>query len=264
VTLRSGRDFLPSDQYGGARVAIVNQAFADKFGLGADAIGKFMGRAGGGDSLTIQVVGVVPNIKYNQVKGTPQPVFYLPWAQEGILGRLYFYIRTDLPVEQLVGTLPQVMARIDPTLPVEEVRSMPQQVRENVFLDRMISILSAAFAMLATLLAAIGLYGVLAYSVSQRAREIGVRMALGASRRTVQGLVLRQVGLMTAVGAVLGMAGALGLGRGARALLYGLEGHDPLVFALALVLLVAVALGAGWAPARRASRTEPMRALRYD
>ncbi|MGQ0648267.1 MAG: FtsX-like permease family protein [Gemmatimonadaceae bacterium] len=264
VTLRSGRDFLPSDQRGGARVAIVNQAFADKFGLGAEAVGKFMGRSYEGDSLTTQIVGLVPDIKYNQVKGAPQPVFYLPWAQEGSLGSLYFYIRTDLSVEQLVGALPQIMARIDPTLPLENLRSMPQQVRENVFLDRMISILSAAFATLATLLAAIGLHGVLAYSVSQRSREIGVRMALGASHSSVQGMVLRQVGLMTAVGVVLGMAGAFGLGRGARALLFGLEGHDPLVFALSLLLLVAVAIGAGWAPAQRASRTDPMRALRYD
>lgn len=141
---------------------------------------------------------------------------------------------------------------------------MPQQIRENVFLDRMISILSAAFALLATLLAAVGLYGVLAYSVSQRTREIGVRMALGADRRSVQGLVLRQVGVMTAFGATLGAAGGFAMGKGAGALLFGLEGHDPVVFASALVLLTLVALGAGWLPAIRASRTPPMRALRYD
>ena len=104
---------------------------------------------------------------------------------------------------------------------------MPQQLRENVFLDRMITILSAAFALLATLLAAVGLYGVLAYSVSQRTREIGVRMALGADSGRVQRMVLRQVGAMVAVGATVGVLGAFGLGRAARSLLYGLEGHDP-------------------------------------
>ena len=104
---------------------------------------------------------------------------------------------------------------------------MPQQLRENVFLDRMITILSAAFALLATLLAAVGLYGVLAYSVSQRTREIGVRMALGADSGRVQRMVLRQVGAMVAVGATVGALGAFGLGRAARSLLYGLEGHDP-------------------------------------
>ena len=112
--------------------------------------------------------------------------------------------------------------------------------------------------------AAVGLYGVLAYSVSQRTREIGVRMALGADSRRVQGMVLRQVGAMVGIGATVGALGALGVGRAARSLLYGLDGHDPLVFATAVTLLVAVAFGAGWVPARRASRTQPMRALRYD
>jgi predicted permease len=263
VTPKAGRDVLASDVEGGPRVAVVNQAFVDKFNLGPDAIGKFMAD-GRGDSLTIQIVGVVPNVKYNDVKNAPQPVFYRPWTQSGIVSRMYFYIRTNLPPEQLVGLLPKVMASVDPGLPVEDLKTMPQQVRENVFLDRMISTLSAAFALLATLLAAVGLYGVLAYSVSQRTREIGVRMALGADRGAVQGLVLRQVGVMTAIGAVLGVAGALGLGRAARALLFGLEGHDPVVFVGSLVVLTFVALGAGWSPARRASRTEPMRALRYD
>ena len=263
VTPKAGRDVVPSDVEGGPRVAVVNQAFVDKFNLGPNALGKFMAD-GRGDSLTIQIVGVVPNVKYNDVKNAPQPVFYRPWTQSGIVSRMYFYIRTNLPPGQLVGMLPKVLATIDPTLPVEDLKTMPQQVRENVFLDRMISTLSAAFALLATLLASVGLYGVLAYSVSQRTREIGVRMALGADRRKVQGLVLRQVGVMTTIGAVLGVAGALALGRGARALLFGLEGHDPVVFAGALVVLSLVALAAGWSPARRASRTEPMRALRYD
>ena len=141
---------------------------------------------------------------------------------------------------------------------------MPQQVRENVFLDRMISTMSAAFAALATLLAAIGLYGVLAYSVAQRTREIGVRMALGADSARVQLMVLRQVGLMTLVGGIIGIGGAIGLGKGAQSLLYQLEGHDPIVFATAAVVLVLVALGAGYLPALRASRIDPMTALRYE
>lgn len=141
---------------------------------------------------------------------------------------------------------------------------MPQQVRENVFLDRVISILSAAFALLATLLAGVGLYGVLSYTVAQRTREIGVRMALGADQSRVRSLVMRQVGLMTAIGGVVGIAVALGLGKAARSLLFGLEGHDPLVFAASVVLLVLVALAAGYLPARRAAAVHPMQALRYD
>ena len=141
---------------------------------------------------------------------------------------------------------------------------MPQQVRENIFLDRMISTLSAAFAGLATLLAAVGLYGVLAYSVAQRTREIGVRMALGADGGRVSGMILRQVGVMALIGGVVGIAGALALGRWARSLLFELQGHDPVVVALATVVLVLIALGAGYLPARLASKIDPMQALRYE
>ena len=121
------------------------------------------------------------------------------------------------------------MARLDPNLPLEDVKTMPQQVPENVFLDRMISMLSAAFALLATLLAAIGLYGVLAYTVSQRTREIGLRMALGADGARVRRMILRQVGWMTLIGGVLGIA--VWLGRGAESMLYELKGYDPVVMA---------------------------------
>ena len=264
VPMLAGRDVASYDQYDGARVGVVNLAFAEKFGLGRDAVGKFMGRAGGNDSLGIQIVGLAPDIAYNDVKREPQPVFYLPWMQQGVVGQMYFYARTRLPGDQLIAAIPQMMKRVDPTLPVQDLKTMTQQLRENVFLDRMISILSAGFALLATLLAAVGLYGVLAYSVSQRTREIGVRMALGADRRRVQGMVLRQVGVMIGIGATVGALGAFGLGRAAQSLLFGLEGHDPFVFATAVLLLAVVALGAGWIPARRASQTQPMRALRYD
>ncbi len=264
VSLLQGRDVLSSDQSGGTRVAVVNRAFADKFDLGTDVVGKFMGRSGGGDSLSIQIVGLAPNIKYNDVKQEPQPVFYLPWMQQGVIGQMYFYARTSLPSGQLLGAVPGLLKGIDPAIPVQELKTLQQQLRENVFLDRMISILSLAFALLATLLAAVGLYGVLAYSVTQRTREIGVRMALGADGRRVQGMVLRQVAVMIGIGAAAGALGAYGLGRAAQSLLYGLEGHDPIVFALAVLLLAVVALGAGWLPALRASRTEPMGALRYD
>jgi ABC-type antimicrobial peptide transport system permease subunit len=182
----------------------------------------------------------------------------------GRVGGLYFYLRTNLPTEQSFKAIRDVMRRVDPNLPIEDLKTMPQQVKENVFLDRMISTMSAAFAFLATLLAAIGLYGVLAYNVAQRTREIGVRMALGADKGRVRTMVLRQVGLMTAVGGAIGMAGAFGLGIAAKSLLYNLEGHDPVVFVSSAILLALVALGAGLLPAVRASRIDPMQALRYE
>ena len=143
------------------------------------------------------------------------------------------------------------IARLDPNLPVENLKTVDQQIRENVFLDRIISTLSAAFATLATVLAAVGLYGVLAYTVAQRTREIGVRMALGADGGRVRGMVLRQVALMMVVGGALGLAGAIALGRGAESLLFQMKGSDPVVLASAAVLLVLVALAAGFVPAQR-------------
>ena len=265
VTLRAGREFTDADLVGAQKVAVVNEAFAKKFRLGNDVVGKFMGEGDGDkDSLNIQIVGLVGDVKYSSVKDTVPPVYYRPWRQDAGVGELFFYVQSSLPPEQMLGTLRATMKHIDPNVPIEELKTMSQQVKENVFLDRMISILSSAFALLATLLAGVGLYGVLSYSVQQRTREIGVRMALGADAQRVRGLVLKQVGVMLLIGGAIGVAGALGIGRAARSLLYQLEGHDPLAFAIAVVLLACVALAAGLIPARRAAQVDPMHALRYD
>jgi putative ABC transport system permease protein len=263
VPVLAGREFTEADRQGSGDVAVVNEAFIKKFNLGRDAVGKFMSthRA---DSLNIQIVGVVRNAKYSEVKDEVPPLFFMPWRQDRNVGSMSVYVRSALPPGQMVRMLPDVMRKIDPGLPLEGLRTMPEQIRDNVFLDRMISILSTAFAVLATLLAAVGLYGVLAYTVAQRTREIGVRMALGADARQVRAMVMRQVVGLIAVGLVFGIAGAVGLGRAATSLLYGLKGHDPLVFALSIAVLVVVALGAGYLPAVRASRVQPMTALRYD
>ena len=263
VKLIAGREFTASDQVGSQRVAIVNEEFAKKFKMGNDVIGKFLGD-GDNDSLNIQIVGLVRNIKYSGVKDSVVPVLYRAWRQDNRAGDLYFYVRSSLPPAQILGTLRATMKSIDPSLPVDDLKTMAQQVRENVFLDRMISILSSAFALLATLLAGIGLYGVLSYSVAQRTREIGVRMALGADGARVRGMVMRQVMRMLLIGGIIGIAAAIGLGRAARSMLYQLEGQDPASMAIAVVLLACVALAAGFIPARRAARVDPMHALRYD
>jgi predicted permease len=263
VQLVAGREFTAADQPGAQRVAIVNEAFARKFRMGNDAVGKFLGEDDN-DSLNIQIVGLVRNVKYSDVKDTVPPVYYRPWRQDAGTRSLYFYVKSSLPPERMLGTLRATMKRIDPSLPVEDLKTMAQQVKENVFLDRMISILSSAFALLATLLAGVGLYSVLSYSVEQRTREIGMRMALGADGARVRAMVMKQVGVMLLIGGAIGIAGALGLGRAARSLLYQLEGHDPVAFAIAVVLLACVALAAGWVPARRAALVDPMHALRYD
>jgi predicted permease len=264
VPLLAGREFTESDVVGSGKVAVVNEAFAKKFNLGRDAVGKWMARGGDGDSLDMQIVGLVQNAKYNSVKDEIPPVFYTPYRQDPRVGFMNFYVRSALPPEQVLRSVPTVIARLDPNLPVDELKTLPQQVRENIFLDRMISTMSASFAVLATLLAAIGLYGVLAYTVEQRTREIGLRMALGADGSRVRGMVMKQVGIMLLIGGVVGIAAAVGLGRAAGSLLFGLEGNDPLVIGVATMLLVVVALGAGFVPALRASRVDPMQALRYE
>ena len=265
VTLLAGREFTTADQLGAPKVAIVNEAFAKKFKLGRNAVGKRMGMGSyEGTKMDIEIVGLVHDSKYSDVKDSVPPVFVLPYRQDSTLGFLYFYARTSLPPDQLLRTIPSVIKKLDPNLPVEDLKTMPQQIRDNTFMDRMISTMAAAFAALATVLAAIGLYGVLAYSVAQRTREIGVRMALGANGSTVVRMVLRQVGWMVLIGGVVGVVAAIGLGRLARSLLYGLQGHDPAVLVSATVLLSLVALGAGFIPALRASRISPMQALRYE
>jgi predicted permease len=262
MTLLSGREFTRGDTKGSQKVAIVNEAFAKKFNLGRDAVGKFMSQ--GDDSLDIQIVGLAKDAKYSEVKDEVPPVFFIPYRQDGSVGSINFYVRTTQAPEQTLRSVRQVMARLDPNLPLEELKTLPQQVRENVFLDRMISMLAAAFAVLATLLAAVGLYGVLAYTVAQRTREIGVRMALGADGSRVRGMVIGQVTRMVLIGGVVGLGAALALGRAASSLLYGLEGHDPVVMVTAAAVLTLVALGAGYLPALRASRVDPMQALRYE
>jgi predicted permease len=263
VPLIAGREFTDADILDRPKVVIVNESFATKFNLGRNAVGKRVG-VDESEQLDTEIVGLVQDAKYSQVKDKVPPLFFSPWMQNKQVGQMHFYVRTSLDAETFLATLPKVVARLDPNLPVDSIRTMPQQVRQNVFLDRFISVLSTAFASLATLLAAIGLYGVLAYTVAQRTREIGLRMALGADPSRVRAMVLKQVALMTLVGGAIGTVVAVWVGKTAASLLYQLEGHDPVVLAGAAVTLAVVALGAGFIPANRASRVEPMQALRYE
>jgi predicted permease len=263
VPLRAGREFTASDNAGAARVAIVNEAFARKFNLGNDAVGKRMG-SGRSEELNMEIVGLVANASYSQVKDEVPPLFFTPWRQDDRVGAMTFYVRSTIEPAQILRSVPAVVARIDPHLPVEQLKTLTQQIRDNVFLDRMIGILCASFAALATILASIGLYGVLAYTVALRTPEIGVRMALGADRAMVRAMVLRQVGVMMLVGGVAGIAAALALGRVAGSLLYGVNTIDPMVVLAAAVVLGIFAFGAGFIPALRAASLDPVKALRWE
>ena len=261
MTLLAGREFSPTEIVGTPKVAIVNEAFARKFNLGKEVVGKHM--AVGDAPLDIQIVGLIKDTKNSDVKEPAPPLYFRPYRQDSTLGFIQVYVR-GANETSLLREIPTVMKRIDPALPLEELKTLPQQVKENVFLDRMISTLSASFAVLATLLAAIGLYGVLAYTVTQRTREIGVRMALGANAGRVRAMVLKQVGLITAIGGVIGLLAAFALSKVAGTMLFGLQGNDPVAMTAAAVLLGLVALAAGGIPAMKAARVDPMKALRYE
>ena len=263
IHLLAGREFEERDDENAPNVAVVNETFARKFNLGRDAVGKRM-QVGSGGENDIEIVGLAPDTKYSAVKDEVPPLFFLPYRQNERIGVINFYVRAEGTPTSLLPAVRQAVARIDPNLPVERLATMPMVVRENIILDRMLSGLSAAFALLATLLAAIGLYGVLAWSVAQRKREIGLRMALGADPGRVRNLVFRQMVSMIAIGATLGLVAAFGLGRVAGSLLYDLEGHDPGVLAGSAVLLTIVALTASMLPAARAARVDPLRALREE
>ena len=264
IPLVVGREFTPADRVDAAQVAIVNEAFTRKFGFSPrQAIGRRMA-VGYSDELDIEIVGVVRDARYASVKDDVPPVYYTPYRQNASIGAMNFYVRVGGEPASVLRAVPGVIQELDSNLPVEDLGTLEQTARENVFLDRMISSLAAAFAILATLLAAVGLYGVLAYTVAQRTREIGLRMALGAESATVQRMVLGQVGRMMVIGGLIGLAAAYALGRAASSLLFGLGGSDPLALGAATVVLTAVAFGAGYLPALRASRVDPMQALRYE
>jgi len=264
IPLIAGRDFTRADNLKSPRVVIVNEEFARKFNLGRNAVGKRMKQGSGNGELDMEIVGLVPDAKYSEVKNKQLPLFYLAYRQDTHLGSTNFYVRTSADAEQLLGAIRPLVARLDPALPISDLHTLQFQVWDNLTGDRVVSVLSAAFAVLATILAAVGLYGVLAYSVAQRTREIGLRMALGAEPGRVRGMVLRQVSWMTLLGAVIGLAAGAGLGRLAESLLFDVKGYDPTVLALAAAALVIVALGAGYIPAYRASRIDPLKALRYE
>ena len=261
VPLALGRNFTSSDTLDKPRVAIVNQAFLRKFKLDDNALGKHIGFDEKADT---EIVGIVADAKYAEVKDPAPAQFFMPRRQSEFFDQMTFYVRAAVPPETLLTLVPRVVASLDAELPVDRPTTMRQIVDDNVFVERMVATLSAAFALLATVLAAVGLYGVLAYFVTQRTREIGLRLALGATATKLRGMVLKQVGIMAGIGVPVGLVLAVLLGRAARTLLFGLSGYDPLVLTAAVAVLAFVILLAAYLPARRAASVAPMEALRSE
>jgi len=266
MPLIAGREFTLADSSSSQNVAVVNEAFARKFNLRRDAVIGTRMELGRNSTpkLDIEIVGLVQDAKYSGIKNEIPPVFFLPYRQRDVRGEMNFYVRSSVDPGQMSAAISRIVGDLDRNLPIENLRSMEAQVRERAETDRLLARVSIGFAALATLLAAIGLYGVLAYSVAQRTPEIGVRLALGADGQRIRGMVLRHVGKMTLVGVAVGLGGAIVLGRLAAALLFRVEGTDPPIMAAAVAVVLLVSLAAALLPAYRASRIDPSRALRWE
>jgi predicted permease len=262
IPLIAGREFTAADSLKSPKVVIVNEQFIKKFNLGKDALGKRIGPKN--TEPDTEIVGVVRDAKFSDVKEPARPMFFLPYRQNEELTGITFYIRTSLGTNPLLRAIPPLIERLDGNVPVQDLWTFPEQVDQDITGDRMVSMLSALFAAIATLLAAVGLYATLAYVIAQRTKEIGIRIALGAAPATIHTMVFKYVGSMTLIGGIIGLAAALGAGRFAQSLLFQLNGHDPVVLSIAGALLLAIAFVAGYIPAYRAARIDPIKALRYD
>jgi predicted permease len=262
IPFLEGRDFTRLDAKKQATVAIVNRRFAEHFFPGKSAIGKRIGSGGGPKSkLNIEIVGVVANSLYEGPReGIHRQVFVPHWGRNSAA----FYVRTQDASASTYSMIRNEVKQLDASMPVYEMKTLEAQLDETLLTDRLIATLSAAFGFLATVLASIGLYGVMAFVVTRRQKELGLRLALGAERRSVLWIVMKEVLLLLMIGLAVGVPAAIGLGRYVSSQLYGITPNDPWIASTTVILLALVSAAAGMIPAHRASRIDPILALRYE
>ncbi len=272
VPLLLGREFTARDAAGAPLVAVVNETFARYYFGDENPLGRRFGWRGLENPGAIEIVGVVRDSLHGTMRegsggeDNQTPRFaYTPLQQSTELAGMTVYVRsTPDAAAGLADRIRDVVRRRDAGLPIYSVTTMERTIDDAVFTERMLAVLSGAFGLLATVLAAIGLYGLMSYTVARRTREIGIRMALGAERRSVVWLVLREVTLLTSLGIGLGIPAALLLARVVSSQMFGLSATDPVTLAIAAAALAIVGMLAGWLPARRAAAVQPIRALRYE
>jgi putative ABC transport system permease protein len=262
IPMIAGRDFDRRDIKDESKVAIVNERFARHFFGNASAIGRHIGRGSGpGTKLDIEIVGVAADSLFEGPReGVHRQVFIPDWGNSSAA----FYVRAGLSSKFLYGAVKQQVKKLDPAMPVYQLKTLGKQLDETLLTERLVALLSAGFGLLATGLATIGLYGVMAFVVTRRTKEMGVRMALGADAGSVIWLVMREVLVLLGIGLAIGVPAALGLGTFVAAQLYGVKPSDPWIAGASLLTLIIVACAAGLIPASRAGRIDPILALRYE
>ena len=265
VPLLAGRSFTEDDDNAHPPVGIVNETFAKHyFRTPAAAVGKRVAPGGGNHLQYMTIVGVSRDAKHTTLRQDPSASLFVPLRQQKDLDQLYLYLRTATPPEQTFAVVRQAMKQIDPGLAVDAMRTMDDQIETTLSNERMIELLAISFGLLATVLAGVGLYGVLAYSTMQRTREIGVRIALGSSKVGVSRLVLADVLRLTGIGVAVAIPCAILLARLLRSQLFGVSASDPITLAAVVLLIALVALAAAVMPAWRASSVDPVKALRTE
>jgi predicted permease len=262
MPLLEGRDFNRPDVKENATVAVVNRRFADHFFPGKSAVGKHVGFGVGPKAkLNIEIIGVVANALYEGPReGVRRQVFIPNWGRTGVA----FYVRTAAASGGAYTAMRNEVRKLDASMPVYGMKTLEAQLDETLLTDRLIALLAAGFGLLATMLASIGLYGVMAFVVARRRKELGIRLALGAEPGGVIWLVMKEVLLLLSIGLALGIPAAMALGRLVSSQLYGIAGSDPWTAVATMILLTAVSAAAGLIPAHRASRINPILALRYE
>jgi putative ABC transport system permease protein len=265
MPLLAGREFTDQDRDASHKVAVVNESFARHyFGEPQKAVGHYYGNGGGQVPIDIEIVGVVEDAKHTGVRQDITRTIFTPYLQRSNPGAMTFYIRTWQPPEAAEATLRRAMQTLDSKLVLDNFRTMQEQIDDILTTERVIAILASSFGILAVLMAAVGLYGVLAYSTQQRTREIGIRIALGAGRASVMRMVLVEVLWLAGISMAVALPASLLLTRVVRSQLFGISSSDPLTLVVVTVLVAAVALASALLPARRAAKTDPIVALRYE
>jgi predicted permease len=264
IPMVAGRGFDATDTETSRKVAVINEALAKKYFPNVNPIGKtFM--QGYHEPVEEEIVGICADTEYYNLRNQAEPIYYLPyWQRQHGISQATFVLKTRMDRAAMMDEVRKAVASVDANLPLTDVRTQKEQIAAKMRNERIFAALTAGFGLLALVLAAIGIYGMLAYSVSRRTSEIGLRMALGAQRGSVLAMVLREAAWISGVGVVVGVGAALGMGRLVASLLYGLKPWDPATLAGAAGLLALTALAASWIPARRAARIEPMQALRHE